>query len=235
MVGCLLIHGFTGGPYEINPLAEYLDEQTDWDIKVPTLPGHGEDLQLQGTTFEDWLTSAEDALKDLIRKHDIIHLIGFSMGGMIAAYLASKYKIAKLVLLAPAGRYLNFKQIRLDINSVIRSGLKGELEENKLYLRYKNKWGQVPLKANVEFLKLINYTRPYLKKVDTPVLIAHGQKDGIVPYKTAYYLDKEIDSKHKEIVLLDRSKHLLCLGEDSETVNFMVHDFLGKPEAGKCH
>lgn len=226
MIGCLLIHGYTGGPYELGPLAQYLKEQTDWHIEVPTLPGHGKELDLKNTTFEDWIAAAENSLKELAFTYDRIYLVGFSMGGMIAAYLAAKYKVTKLVLLATAGKYLDFKQIRLDIHHVIKDSFRGELENNKIYNHYKQKLGQVPIKANFEFLKLINYTRPYLKQIETPVFIAHGQQDGVVPYKTAYYLDKEIHSKHKEIVLLDRSRHLLCLGDDKDTVNLMVHDFL---------
>lgn len=229
MIGCLLIHGYTGGPYEIEPLAEYLDEHTDWHIELPTLAGHGTKLQLENTTFKDWITSAEDTLKKLTLKYKKIYVIGFSMGGMIAAYLTAKYNVDKLVLLATAGKYLDFKQIRADLHDVIKDSFKGELDNNKLYLHYKNKLGQVPIKANFEFMKLINYTRPYLKEVEAPVLIAHGQLDGMVPYKTAYYLDKEIiHSEHKELVLLDRSKHLLCLGDDKDTINAMVHNFLEK-------
>lgn len=227
-IGCLLIHGFTGGPYELGPLADYLREHTDWHVELPTLPGHGIELHLEDITYKDWISAAEDALQQLSEKYEEIYLIGFSMGGMIAAYLAAKYKVKKLVLLATAGKYLDFKQIGADVQEVIRDGLKGELENNKMYNHYKWKFGQVPIKANFEFVKLVNFTRRYLKEVDTPVLIAHGQLDGMVPYKTAYYLDKEIDSEHKEIVLLDRSRHQLCLGEDKDTINLMVHDFLEK-------
>ncbi len=230
MIGCLLIHGFTGGPYELGPLAEYLKEQTDWHIETPTLTGHGKELHLENTTYKDWITDAENTLRKMTAKYDEIYIVGFSMGGMIAAYLAAKYNVDKLVLLATAGKYLDFKQIRADIHEVIRDGLKGELENNKIYNHYKKKFGQVPIKANIEFMKLINFTRPYLKDVDTPVLIAHGQQDSMVPYKTAYYLDKEIHSEYKEIVLLDRSRHLLCLGDDKDTINVMVHDFLEKDE-----
>ena len=35
MIGCLCIHGFTGGPYEIEPLTTFLEEKTDWLISVP--------------------------------------------------------------------------------------------------------------------------------------------------------------------------------------------------------
>jgi len=229
MIGCLMIHGFTGGPYEISPLAKYLDDRTNWEIEVPTLPGHGINLDLRDISHENWIDAAEKSLQNLIQKCDEIYLIGFSMGGMIASYLAAKYEVEKLVLLATAGKYLSFKQIGLDMGEILADGIKGELDSNKLYLHYKNKTGHVPFKANIEFMKLVKFTRRYLKKVKTPVLIAQGQQDGMVPYKTAYYLDKEITSEQKEVVFFERSKHLICLGDDKDTLNTMVLEFLEKP------
>ncbi|MFD1851760.1 alpha/beta hydrolase [Oceanobacillus bengalensis] len=226
MIGCLVIHGFTGGPYEVNPLADYLKERTDWHIEIPTLPGHGTELDLKGASYKEWITAAETALNRMRKEYDKIYLIGFSMGGMIAAYLAAKYRIDKLVLLSASRKYLSVKQIALDIGMVVGDGFKGILNKNKLYLHYKNKLGMVPMKANIEFMKLVKYTRPYLKKVKVPVLIAQGQQDGMVPYKTVYYLDKEIDSKEKEVVLFDSSRHQICLGDDKDTLNHMVYDFL---------
>ncbi|RLL42126.1 alpha/beta fold hydrolase [Oceanobacillus piezotolerans] len=226
MIGCLIIHGFTGGPYEVTPLATYLKEHTDWHVEVPTLPGHGEKLDLKDASYKQWITTAEDALKEMHENYETIYLIGFSMGGMIAAYLAAKYSVDKLVLLAASGKYLSFKQIAADVRYVVSDGIKGMLSENRLYNHYRNKLGMVPLKANVEFIKLVRFTRPYLKKVESPVLIAQGQQDGMVPYKTVYYLDKEIHSEQKEVVLFERSRHLICLGEDKDTLNLMVHDFL---------
>ncbi|WP_345739448.1 hypothetical protein [Virgibacillus salarius] len=37
MIACLVIHGYTGGPYEVEPLANYLQENTNWHVEVPTL------------------------------------------------------------------------------------------------------------------------------------------------------------------------------------------------------
>lgn len=37
--GLLCIHGFTGGPYEIEPFAQNIEEKTDWIVKVPTMGG----------------------------------------------------------------------------------------------------------------------------------------------------------------------------------------------------
>ncbi|MEN1968340.1 alpha/beta fold hydrolase [Lentibacillus sp. N15] len=230
MIGCLIIHGYTGGPYEVDPLAAFLLENTNWHVEVPTLPGHGKHLCLteENVSHKRWIQAAERTLKTMIETYDQIYLIGFSMGGMIASYLATKYKVTKLVLLAPAGKYLSWKQILLDVGEVLVDGCKGTLRQNKLYLHYKKKLGAVPLKANLEFLKLVRFTRPYLKNVDTPVLIAQGQQDGLVPYKTAYYLEKEMTSKQKEVVFFERSKHLICLGNDKDTLNTIVYSFLTK-------
>ncbi|MGJ9459415.1 alpha/beta hydrolase [Oceanobacillus sp. CF4.6] len=226
MIACLVIHGYTGGPYEVEPLAEYLRENTNWYIEVPTLPGHGKELHLKNVSYKKWINAAENELKKLQNQYEKVYVIGFSMGGMIAAYLAAKYKIDKLVLLATSGRYLSFKQIGLDFADVIGDGIRGGLKDNKMFNHYKKKLGAVPMKANFEFMKLVRFTRRYLDKVESPVLIAQGHLDGMVPYKTAYYLDKEIHSDQKEIVFFDRSRHLICLGDDKDTLNGMVYDFL---------
>ncbi|WP_099156483.1 alpha/beta hydrolase [Virgibacillus ndiopensis] len=228
MIACLILHGYTGGPYEVEPLSTYLGEHTNWHIEVPTLPGHGRRLALENVSHKKWITAAEDSLKKLNEKYDEVYLIGFSMGGMIASYLAAKYKVDKLVLLSTSGKYLSFKQICRDIGEVVADGFKGKLGKNKLYLHYKRKLGTVPFKANLEFLKLVKFTKPYLKNVESPVMIAQGQQDGMVPYKTAYFLDKEIISKRKEVVFFERSRHLICLGNDKDTLNTLVYQFLTK-------
>lgn len=226
MIGCLIIHGYTGGPYEVEPLADYLKNNTDWDIRVPTLPGHGENLQLEDITHENWLEKAEEQLQELTEKYKTTYVIGFSMGGMIAAYLAAKYKLEKLVLLAAARKYVSLKQLSVDIGEAIVDGLRGKLHENEFFVNFSQKRSEVPLRANVEFLKLVRYTRPYLKEVESPVLIAHGQQDNVVPPKAVYYLDKEIKSEQKEVVLFDQSDHRICLGDDKDVLNTLVYDFL---------
>src|SRR5699024_4018349 len=84
----------------------------------------------------------------------------------------------------------------------------------------------VPARAGFEFLKLQRYTRPYLKEVTVPVFIAHGRQDTIVPVQTVHYLQREIPSAKKQVVIFDRSRHLLCLGEDQHVLIRMVYEFL---------
>ena len=228
MIGCLIIHGFTGGPYEVEPLGQYLKEKTDWQIEVPVLSGHGPELNLEDVHYEEWLEDAVSALLKLQETCETIYVIGFSMGGMIAAYLAANYKVDRLVLLSTARRYLSFKYLSSYIKEGIEAGVKGELKENPLYKHYKYKFDTVPFTANVEFMKLVNKTKPYLKNINAPVFIAQGQKDALVPAKAAYILHDEINSENKEVVFFERSNHLICLGEDHDVLNVMIYRFLTK-------
>ncbi|WP_026571368.1 alpha/beta hydrolase [Sediminibacillus terrae] len=225
MIGCLCIHGYTGGPYEVEPLAERLKEKTDWQVVVPCLPGHGNTLALKGVPFEQWVSAAEDEMKKLVNKCDSVYVIGFSMGGMIASYLAAKYKVNKLALLSPAGKYLNFKQMGIEIGRFMVKGVKGQLKQDPLYSNYKEKFGSVPFTSMREFQKCVRFTRPYLRKIECPVLIAQGRQDSMVPYKTLHYLDKEITAE-TDLILYDQSKHHICLGEEKEELIQNVYSFL---------
>lgn len=232
MVGCLCIHGFTGGPYEVSPLADYLKNHTDWQVEVISLPGHGETLHLKNADHEEWIQAAEEAMKRLHEQCDKVYLIGFSMGGMIASYLAAKYpKSSKLVLLSASGKYLNYKQMIKEWIELAGAGLRGEWKSNFLFQQYKRKLkpGVVPFKALIEFRKCVNFTRPYLHEVHCPVLIAQGKQDSMVPFKTAHYLESEIPAE-TEVLFFERSKHLICLGEDKEKVIQSVFSFLTEKE-----
>ncbi len=144
MIGCLLIHGFTGSPFEVEPLAQSLRSRTDWKIAVPTLPGHGDELSLKGIKHTEWMNHAERELKALLKECDTVYVVGFSMGGLIASYLASLYPVEKLVLLSAAAYYVNPRQLALDIKEMMKDTVKGKLKENELFRRYTKKSKQHP-------------------------------------------------------------------------------------------
>lgn len=210
MIGCLFLHGFTGSPFEVEPLVTYVKEHTSWIVSCPFLPGHEEDGSLKGVKYTEWIHAAEQALVELQKQCETIYVIGFSMGGMIAAYLASVYPVDKLVLLSAAAFYISPRQIRRDMHELIEDTFYGLLLENELYLRYKKKIMKTPISAAVQFRKLVTKHRPLLNKINTPTLIAQGLQDGIVPYQTAQYLYNQIVTKEKRVVWLDDCKHLIC-------------------------
>jgi pimeloyl-ACP methyl ester carboxylesterase len=66
------------------------------------LPGLGADIEtLNKRCFQDWAVAVRQAAQALMRKHSLIILIGYSMGGALVLHTASEQRPAGLVLLAP--------------------------------------------------------------------------------------------------------------------------------------
>lgn len=212
--GVLCIHGFTGGPYELYPLVDFLHANTDWTIVVPTLPGHGETLDLKKLTAENWMMAAEQALRQLQKEVDRVFVVGFSMGGVIGIYLANRYPIAKLVLLSAAAKYISPAQLLQDIKEIAIEAVNGKLEENALYKLYKRKWRETPIHATLEFVRLVRMIEPYYGQIRIPVCLVQGKKDGIVPYTTAQFLFDQINSEKKDLIYSEKGKHHICYSED---------------------
>ena len=94
----LCLHGITGTPWEVRPLADAF-VRLGCSVEAPMLAGHGGTLaDLAGTTWRDWLASAEAALARLeavtAKSAGLappVAIAGFSMGGLLALRLARLY------------------------------------------------------------------------------------------------------------------------------------------------
>lgn len=102
---CLLLHGFTGSPWDIRPLGEYLAAR-GFRAKGIRLPGHGQTPRDMGRAGRaEWLGAASEALASLASCRHLF-IAGLSMGAMLALVLASKESRVKgLALLAPAQKF----------------------------------------------------------------------------------------------------------------------------------
>jgi esterase/lipase len=228
--GVLCIHGFTGGPFEVQPFADYLEERTDWVVKVPTLPGHGEKLSLKKMTAEHWMMEAELALRDLKKRVDRVIVVGFSMGGLIAMYLALRYKVERLVLLSAAAKYISAAQLLTEIKEAAADAVNGRLAKNPLFHLYEYKLTHTPISSAVEFLRVVKMVEPYYKTIKIPVCIVQGKKDGIVPVSAADFIYERIGSLEKQIIHSDSGKHLICYSDDCEDWFGQVLDFMKQAE-----
>lgn len=225
-LGVLAIHGFSGGPYELEPFTDYIVAHTECIVDKVTLSGHGEHLDLIGRKYTDWLMDAELAIRRLQKRVDEVIVVGFSMGGLIAMYLAKRYKVKKLVLLSAAEKYVSPVQLTRDLHVVVNDALHGLLKENSMYQMYKPKLRNVPLQAVVEFLKCVRTVEPYIAHLKMPVFIVQGQLDEIVPSSSAQYLYNKIGSMQKYVYMSESGKHMICYSEDRELWFEQVVDFM---------
>jgi carboxylesterase len=88
--GALVLHGFTGNPISVRPLAEALAD-AGFAVEMPRLPGHGTHVEdMIPTRLSDWLAEAERALGVLrarIPSHGQVVVAGLSMGGVLTVSL----------------------------------------------------------------------------------------------------------------------------------------------------
>lgn len=104
--GVLLIHGLTGMPLEMRPLEKMLRQQ-GFDVESPLLAGHGgTHTDLLNTGWTDWVESARQALRSLLKRNDQVVVCGLSMGATIGSILALEEKrIVGCVLLSSTLMY----------------------------------------------------------------------------------------------------------------------------------
>lgn len=200
MTVCLLIHGFTGGEYEVSPLAEYLEAQ-GYTVKMFTLHGHGgSKAQLRNASRHDWIQSAEVELQQLLADYPTVHLIGFSTGALIAAHLVIKYpkQIGSLTMLSAPVFPLNPQQI-------MRTFYKWPMV--KAYIR---NFFVVPSSATREFYRIVRESFAIYPHIQLPVLIIQGDRDHLVKMKSVSYLAEHLGTPHKRVVIVPASGHLVC-------------------------
>lgn len=228
-IGVLFIHGYTGAPYEVEPFVEYVKQHTDWVTSVVTLPGHGEELELSQMLAEDWTMEAEIAIRKLMTEVDRIHVVGFSMGGLIAMYLSLRYPVDRLLLLSAAAKYIAPGQMIQDIKEIAVDLLKKQADQNPVYLRYRQKAGKTPLRSAYQFTRVLKLVEPYYSKITIPVCLVQGKKDGIVPFQAAEYLYEQLGSEEKKLIFSDSGKHHICYSDDWEDWFPQALGFLNQP------
>jgi len=219
-VGCLIIHGFGGSIYEVEPLAEYLANK-GFEVSCPQLKGHtGNRQDMRKATYEDWIRSAEEELLKLKKKADDIAIIGFSMGGLIGVNLACKYDVKALVTINTPIYYWNLKRVCLNLVEDI----KNRRADN--FQRYMRARSNSPIPAMRNFLMLLNHTKPKLCKVKCNVLITQARDDDTVRRRSVEYLSKHFSSGHLEIKYYDRGGHQILRSQSADKVISDVAAFL---------
>lgn len=214
--GVLILHGFTGGSFEVRPFIRYVKEKTDWMIDVPVLPGHEPGGRLTKITAEAWLMEAELAYKRLTKCTDRIVVVGFSMGGLIALYLALRYPIEKLVLLSAAAKYISPRLLLADAAVLLAEPIIRNFPPNTFYHLYRYKLANTPIRSAFQFTRIVRQVQPYYEKITVPVCIVQGKQDGIVPFSSAQLLYDSVASLEKKLIFSDTGKHHICYSDDCD-------------------
>lgn len=224
----LIIHGFAGGTYDQELLANHLELNPKLDVYSFTLPGHDVKSR-EKATCSSWINESEKQLKYLIDNgYKSIYLVGHSMGGVIACHLAAKYKeVKKLVLAAPAFTHLASREEGGILGAI---GKSPELIKSYSTDEFFTRVRKLPMTAVKEFFSLIEKYQDTPQKLNIPVMILHGKKDQIVPLTSSIDIFEEIPSKHKNLIIITGYYHDLFKGKKANDISQEIEEFLTKPK-----
>lgn len=216
----LLFHGFTGDPSDVEPLTKMLRSH-GWHCTAPVLPGHEDGFKNIGSVrWSDWLSKAEEEAAALSRRCSSFTIVGFSMGGLLAAYIANRYPVERVVLLNAAVIYLSPLRYLSYFLEKFRSR----------DLAHFRRAARIPRTAVREFIKLASSLRREFRQIKQPTLICQSGRDQIVHPRSARYLQRVIPGE-TTVVTFPKSTHVICWDVEQlevvrEVERFLIHDGL---------
>ena len=151
-----------------------------------------------------WAARAKKTCEDYIRKGYVVDVVGFSMGGVIAAYVAATCEVHRLILLAPAFHYLNFDKIYTAITKQASRFFSSE--ENKSS-------SEIVLPASFDntFISIGNGLKKFIAHVQCPVLLLHGDQDEVIAVRSSIWAYEQIPHARKQLFLLHGGTHRLLM------------------------
>lgn len=199
----ITVHGFgLKTHHEMDDLASFLKthgfEVVQFDLYDPT--------KADDANRNDWIKRAEQIVSEAIAKNKDVYLLGFSMGGVIASYLATIYPVKALILVAPAFQYINL-QMAMNIAKKV----------------FSNTSVPSPSKAQTKtFTEIVNQYRESISEVDQPVLMIHGTKDEVIDPSSSSNAFKKIKHDQKQLVFIEGAPHRLLYTEAYEKIAFWI-------------
>jgi carboxylesterase len=228
--GVLVLHGFTGNPQSVRPLAQALAAQ-GYTVELPLLPGHGTTIEdMLPTRWSDYVTAAEAAYGDLARRCDEVAVVALSMGGTLACWLAEHY--AEIVGLAlvnpfvdpPADSFRDVLRGILEAGTEVAPGVGSDIaKEGSTELAYLGS----PVAAALSLFEGIDEVAAGLGRIRCPVLLLSSRQDHVVPSSSGDVLVAGV-SGPVERVWLERSYHVATLDYDADLVTARTVAFVGE-------
>lgn len=231
--GVLVLHGVTGNPTAVRPLAERLARE-GFAVELPRLPGHGTHWrELDGVPWQAWADEADAGLRRLLARTGRVAIAGLSYGAAIGMLLAARrpLDVRALVLVNPAltigadhplrhlvpvapliGRVM--PPIPGVANDIAKPGA-----DEKAYPR-------VGFRAAAETIKLQRAVRAALGRVRAPTLVLTSRVDHVAPPSDSTLALDRIASETTEHVWLEHSLHVATLDHDAPIIEDRAVAFL---------
>ena len=221
----LLVHGFTGSPHSMRPIAERC-MTLGYPVEMPLLAGHGTNWKnLRGSTFMQWLESVESAYDRLTQTGLPIVVVGMSMGGALALHLSARRPVAGTALINPYIVDVNPLMRHAGVLAKIFPVLKSVGSDIAIPGVSEGAYPMTPT-ASVYQLHLLGVqVRALIPQLTAPILYLRSLADRTVSDGSHKYF-LEHCSAPVEFRWLTRSYHVATLDYDAEHLLTSLQDFV---------
>ncbi len=227
----LCLHGLTGTPYEVRPLAEALSRA---GIRAlgPALPGHNETpAQLARTSHGEWLDAARRHLRALRARHERVFVAGVSLGGLLALALASEEAVDAAVVVGTPLRLSRPVAVLVPLLApfVAYARKRGgsDIQEPEARGRHPS-YDVMPLASVRELMRLQRLVRRRLARVSAPILVAHGALDRTARPSDSRLIHARVGSAERRLLVLEASGHVATVDHDGALLARAAADFLNR-------
>jgi carboxylesterase len=231
--GALVLHGFTGSPQSMRPLAEAF-AGAGFAVELPRLPGHGTSIEdMLETGWADWSAHAEAAYAELAGRCQKVVVAGLSMGGTLTAWLAERHpEIAGIVLVnpaiePPADSFRDMLRGVLESGTKVMPAIGGDIADPaQTELAYDG----LPVPCLLSLCDADDEIAAALDAIACPVLLMNSPQDHVVPPSSSDLLAAGV-SGPVERVTLERSFHVATLDYDKDEIERRAVEFARKVTA----
>ena len=243
--GVLLLHGLTGTPHDVRPMAHAL-HAAGFTVRAPLLAGHTDLAALERSTWRDWYASAREAFEALRARPSRpgdgprpVVVLGFSMGSLLALRLAALHRdeLAGIVAISVLLRLPGWQRGAIHALARLRGS---RLLRNVVGVLPKHGGPDIrvqrevdgspslrgfPYPALCELVALQDEVLELLPHVRAPTLLLHGRYDHTAPVEQSELCAQRLGAEQVWRQVLPRSFHVVGLDLDRDRVCAEVVDF----------
>jgi carboxylesterase len=218
-IGCLVMQGFTGTVGSIRYYAQQLAAR-GLSVEAPRLSGHGTRWQdLNSVSYGDWIRDAEQAYQSLAKRCDKVFVTGLSMGGTLILYLAEQHPEIAGVIPINAPVFMTDKRVPfLPVLKYLLASTPAIASDIMEPGVVEPAYDRTPTAGAHEMVKMLAVTRNGLGRIAQPLLVMRSAHDHVVPHECAPFIMEHIASKDKEMIVFQRSAHVVTMDYDKDGV-----------------
>ena len=224
----LCLHGLSGTPYEVRPVAERLALR-GFRCRGPVMAGHeGSARELARTSHQAWLELARSEVEALRRDSDRVFVVGLSMGGLVSLELAAAGLVDGVAVIGTPLRFSLALRWGVPLAKHVYPYLpkKGgsDIQEDEARARHPG-LSVIPLASVHQLIRLQRKVERSLPGISVPILAAHGALDRTANPKDAKEILAEVNSLERELHICERSGHVATVDHDGAELALRVTEF----------